>query len=240
MAGKKAIGAQPTFRWQRFHPALVTGEFLTAHATREAPMRVHFRQSELDGACGPHCVAAALVILGLAKSHALTLASSRKYGAPAAFWKAFSDVWFTGCGALDLIDRLESMPLPLSVEARLDDADDVVSFAAQQLSRGELVMLAFDSVFSHKTKHWALGVGSEGMQTGKTATVDTLLLICPAAEEPDYRCFNARLRQFTAAERRQWAPRIHHSHRSNCWCYESPTLGNEVVRLTAAVRIRRA
>ena len=239
-ARSKRTSASTTFRWQRFHPALQPGDRLTVAAKREAPMPVHFSQSDLDGACGVHCVASVLVILGLAKSHALTLSSRRKYGVPADLWRAFADCWFSGCSPLDLADRLDGTELPLQTEVVTADMGDVERFAVSELSRGELVMVGFTSVLNRLTNHWALGVGSEGVQTGQRAVVDSLLLLDPGESEPVFRCFNARMRHLDGAERRKLARRVSLNRTASYWWYEAPASGGEPVRLDSAVRIRRA
>jgi hypothetical protein len=224
------------YRWQRIQPALIVGHTLTVKAKREQPMAVLFRQSELDGACALHCIASVLVILELAKSQALTFASSRQYGVPADLWREFHDVYFTGCDAPDLVVRLQRMQLPIKLTAKYNGSDDVDAFAMQSLASGYLVLLSFKSVLTRRTNHWALGVGSEGLQYRNQAVPDTLLLLDPSGEEPRYMAWNARLRM----QPHKKPETLSQQAKPMNWLYESPEWPAELVRITSAIRIIRS
>jgi hypothetical protein len=235
---KSEPGSGVSYRWQRIHHALIVGHVLTVKAKREEPMRCHFRQSDMDGACSVHCLASVLVILSLAKAEALTYMASRRYGTPAAVWRQFAEVNFQGCMADDFVQRVNRLGLPLKVTARYKDDADLDHFAVRSLSRGDLVMLSFRSVHTRKTHHWALGIGVEGMQSGRDTTVDTVLLLDPSGDEPEFRAFNARMRvqmPSVASQLLRTSPAkpVH-------WLYESPEWPAEVVRLTGAVRFQRS
>jgi hypothetical protein len=237
MATRKASSPSPSYRWQRTHPSLIVGHELTVKVKREELMRVCYRQSEIDGACSVHCLASVLVILNLAKAEALTQMAHRKYGVPAEFWREFHDLYFQGCMADELVERVNRLGLPLKLTARFKDDIDLDHFAVRSLSRGFLVMLSFRSVLNRKTHHWALGVGVEGTQAGRETTMDTVLLIDPSAEAPVFRAFNARLRvQVPSAARgllnESPSKPVH-------WLYDSPDWPAEIVRLTGAVRFQR-
>lgn len=237
MASRKEASQSPSYRWQRTHPALIVGHVLTVKVKREEPMGVCFRQSEIDGACSVHCLASVLVILNLAKAEALTHMAQRKYGVPADVWREFHDVYFQGCMADDLVERVNRLGLPLKLTAHFKGDADLDHFAVRSLSRGDLVMLSFRSVLNRRTHHWALGVGVEGTQAGRETTVDTVLCIDPSADEPVFRAFNARLRvQVPSAARgllnESPSKPVH-------WLYDSPEWPAEVVRLTGAVRFQR-
>ncbi|MFO1263384.1 MAG: hypothetical protein U1E84_08620 [Rhodoferax sp.] len=235
---KSASGSGVSYRWQRVHPALIVGHVLTVKAKREEPMRVHFRQSDMDGACSVHCLASVLVILNLAKAEALTYMASRKYGVPAEVYSEFHNVYFHGCMADDLVERVNRLGLPLKVTARYKDDADLDYFAVRCLSRGDLVMLSFRSVHTRKTHHWALGIGVEGMQSGRDTTVDTVLLLDPSGDEPEFRAFNARMRvqmPSVASQLLRTSPA-----KPLDWIYDSPEWPAEVVRLTGAVRFQRS
>ena len=238
MVTRKEASQSPCYRWQRTHPALIVGHVLTVKAKREEPVSVCYRQSMLDGACSIHCLCSVLVILALAKAEALTYMPQRKFGVPATVWREFSDLYFQGCMADELVERVNRLGLPLKLTARFKGDADLDHFAVRALSRGDLVMLSFRSVLNRKTHHWALGVGVEGTQAGRVTTMDTVLLIDPSADDPVFRAFNARLRvQVPSAARGL----LHESPSKPVhWLYDSTEWPAEVVRLTGAVRFQRS
>ncbi|MBS7809231.1 hypothetical protein [Variovorax sp. PCZ-1] len=240
MASKRNIQTEQ-YRWQRHHPALIVGDRLRAHARRADPMLPHFEQSPVASECGAMGVASALVILGLAKSHALTMASTRKSGVPYVFFQAFRETWFEGCDHQDMVRRILMMKLPVSLGFRFLGAVDLESFAMMNLARGELVMLAFRSVQHGKTNHWALGLGAEGVAIDGRHIVDTLLLLDSSAPDPQYRVWNARLRMNDGGVSHVNLVNKTSSKRSKpiTWWYESSQWAPELVRLEAAVRIKR-
>lgn len=238
MVTRKEASQSPCYRWQRTHPALIVGHVLAVKAKRESPVSVCYRQSMLDSACSIHCLCSVLVILNLAKAEALTHMAQRKYGVPADVWREFNDVYFQGCMADELVERVNRLGVPLKLTARFKGDADLDHFAVRSLNRGDLVMLSFRSVLNRKTHHWALGIGVEGTQSGRETTMDTVLLIDPSADPPVFRAFNARLRvQVPSAARGL----LHESPSKPVhWLYDSTEWPAEVVRLTGAVRFQRS
>jgi hypothetical protein len=236
MAGRSEP-QQTVYRWQRVHPALHVGHVLTVKSKRQEPMKVFFQQSELDGACGIHCVSMALVILGLAKSYALTEMSRRKYGVPADVWREFSDVYFCGIEVEEFVERIRRLGLPIDVAFRTSSDASLDQFAVDNLMRGELVALAFKSVNNRRTNHWALGVGCEGDQIGRESHTDTLLMLDPSAPEHSFRAFSARLR-LPESRVRISKPKAGKSTKPINWQYDSTDWQPEPVRLIGAVRFR--
>jgi hypothetical protein len=226
-----------SYRWQRVHPALRIGHFLTVKNKRAEPMKVFFQQSELDGACGIHCVSMVLVILGLAKSYALTEMSRRKYGVPADVWREFGDVYFCGIEVEEFVERIRRLGLPIDVAYRTREYASLDQFAIDNLMRGELVALAFKSVNNRRTNHWALGVGCEGVQFGRESNTDTLLVLDPSATEPEFKAFNARLRLSETKSQSRISRASRNSKPIN-WQYDSTDWQPEPVQLLGAVRLR--
>ena len=225
------------YRWMHCHPSLLLGHTLTVQAKREDPMRVFFKQSDIDGACGLHCLAMVCVILNLAKSHALTQMASRRYGVPSEVFREFGDdIYFTGVEPNDFVARVSRLNLPLRLSARYKNDPRLDSFAIENLRLGELVMLAFKSVKNLRTRHWALAVASSGIYAGRQTVTDTLYLLDPSADEPRFTLFNARLKIHQS--RRNL---VSHAHRKTplIWLYDSEQWPAEQVRLIGAVRLSR-
>jgi hypothetical protein len=232
-----------SYRFQRHYPALQPDQHLTVQNQRQEPVRILFTQSDIDSACGLHCLAMALSILDLAKGCALQFMSRRKYGVPAEVWSVFEKTYFVGVEPHDYVTSIKQLNLPLSVTARYKGDRDLDTFAITNLMRGELVALCFKSIAHSRTRHWALGVGTAGAQHGQTAVSDTLLLLDPSCRtEPSFGVSNARLRLPThGAGSRQAKSTVAPSRsRPLMWQYDSPEWSPELVCLTGAVRLRRS
>lgn len=239
-------GGQVAYRFQRFHSRLETGHYLTTKSKRAEPVRVHFGQSSLDGACGLHVVCAVLVILDLAKSVSLQDMPHRKYGVPALIWSAFSHTYFSGVDAPDLVALTQSLDLPLRVVHKEAVDTDIDLWTTTNLMRGELVAAVIHGTKDRKTKHWVLVVGIEGSVRSHTSCPDTLLLLDPSASEPSFRPHNARMRLATQTSRTAERPtNPRQAKRSSkrsapaLWLYESADFAAEPVMLVSAVRFRR-
>jgi hypothetical protein len=240
MAARKTTQTT-SYRFQRHHPALQPGQYLTVKNLRQDPVRVMFFQSDLDSACALHCIAMGLSILDLAKGCALELMSRRKYGVPAEVWSIFKDTYFAGVEPRDYVALIKQLTIPLSVTARYKGDRDLDTFAITNLMRGELVALCFKSIAHSRTRHWALGVGAAGAQCGQTAVPDTLLLLDPSCRtEPSFGVSNARLRLPTHGAGSRQAKSYATRARPLMWQYDSPEWSPELVCLTGAVRLRRS
>jgi hypothetical protein len=231
----------PSYRFQRYHPALQAGQYLTVKNQKQVAVRPTFFQSEIDSACALHVTAMALSILNLAKGCALQYMSRRKYGVPAELWSTFKDTYFIGLEPRDFVLLLKQLTVPLAVAARYKGDRDLDTFAITNLMRGELVALCFKSIAHSRTRHWALGVGAAGAQHGQTAVPDTLLLLDPSCRtEPSFGVSNARLRLPTHGAGSRQAKSTATRARPLMWLYDSPEWSPELVCLTGAVRLRRS
>jgi hypothetical protein len=231
-----------TYGFQRVHAALQTGHTLTVQQQRQEAVPCFMQQSTLDGACGTHVLAMILVIFDLVKASAMYDMSQRKYGVAAAVWKAFEPTYFTGVHAKDWVELVNSLALPLQLNAKYGANEQVDQHALEWLMRGELVALAFASVLHQRTKHWALAVGVEGSVAGQRHQAQRILLVDPSAGEPVFRAFNARLSLPMSGSGSRRAKSLQQDKPMNkvvFWHYESESWSPELVRLLAAVRIRR-
>jgi hypothetical protein len=231
------------FSFQRFHPALQTGDTLSVLSQRQQPVPVFFQQSTLDGACGLHVLAMVLSIHGIAQPGALESMSRRQSGVAADVWQAFKDTYFSGVLAADLVARVQSMGVPLALKL-VTEAGMIDRFAMTALLRGELVALSMVSIRNRRTNHWALGVGVEGRMVGRHSQPTALLLLDPGCAEPAFGCvFNARLRlpELTQSQRAKLgAAAKSPTAKPLAWLYEAAGWPGEPMRLTSAVRFRLA
>lgn len=229
-----------SYRFQRVHPALITGHSLTVKTQRAEPVQPFVQQSQLDSACGVHVIAAILSITTLAKPSALANMSYRKHGVAAAVWRAFGDTFFSGVYASDWVERFASLGLPLELTAKYSPHDAVDAYALDWLMQGSLVALVLHSVRHARTKHWTLAVGAEGAFVDQRHQADTVLLLDPATDGPVFAAHNARLRlKGHAVPKRPAKSEKTGRPRPVTWLYESLAWHPEEVHLQAAVRVRR-
>jgi hypothetical protein len=245
MAALKSKADAMSYRWQRFHPSLQTGHYVTVQSKRQDPVRVFFGQGDIDGACGVHVFLAVLVIFDLAKSIALQDMPRRKYGVPAEVWKKFQHTFFDGVHASEFVELVDSLKLPLNLTLRQDKDGGLDKWTVDCLMRGELVAVTFASIKNRRTKHWALCVGVEGMACGRENRPTTILLLDPGGSEPCFRPFNARLcvpQTGPGSRGGKTANELLKSvnNKPIHWLHEGPDWGKEPMRLLAAVRFRRA
>ncbi len=238
------------YRFQRYYHSLQTGHYLLKQSRRNDPVRVFFRQCEIDSACGLHVLCSVLVIFDLAKSVALVDMAKRKYGVPAIVFEAFKHTYFTGVNPAEFVHLVHSLELGLNltlVEAATADCD---RWLVDCLMAGELVAIVTASAKNTaRDQHWTLAVGVEGLCVGREHRPDTILLLDPSATEPVYRPHNARLRVAMSgpgsaggrAAERLYAPSKPTQAQRNqriVWHYESESFGSEPVVVMAAVRFR--
>lgn len=216
------------YRTVRYHPALNAGHTLSVSGSRQEPVDVFLRQSDLDSACAHHCVATALIIVGLIKRSAVLNQAKRKSGIAAQLYKTLADKWFDGLHAKPLLEALQSMNLPLVLHMR-DNFKGVDAFAVDALLKGQLVLMAYESE-RNRHRHWVLGVGVSGLQSGKSLPVDTLLVLCPSSDPVPLASHNARLW-------RDQATTFGKRCTSTSWQFESMPYFSEPVLLMSAISL---
>jgi len=221
--------SKPVYRTVRYHAALNAGHTLSVSGARQEPVDVFVRQSDMDSACAHHCVAMALMILGLVKRRSAVInQAKRKHGIAAQLYRKLADSWFEGLYAKQLFDAIESMKLPL-VARLADNFKGVDAHAVNALRDGNLVLLAYESE-RNRHRHWVLGVGVSGFQTGRSSAVDTLLALCPSSDAVPLASHNARLY-------REPATKLTKASTSVSWQFESMPYSSEPVRLLSAISL---
>ena len=180
-------------RVQRYHPSLILGDTLMASTHRKEAVEVHMRQSAADSACALHCVAMALIILDLVKRTAVVAMTHRKYGVAADLYELLGHTWLQGVFAAEVVEALEAMELPLRVRWADGFDADTDAFAIESLKRGQLTMMAYESIGSDRHRHFVLGVGCGGVMHGRDLEVDSLLVLDPSIDALPLSCCNAIL-----------------------------------------------
>jgi hypothetical protein len=236
-----------SYRFQRYHHALMTGKLLLKQSKRQDPVRVFFRQGDLDSYCGLAVFSMVLVIFDLAKSVALQDMAHRKYGMPADVWTALGETAFTGIRASDFVQCVDSLKLPLSLTLREAISGSVDRWVVDCLMAGELVALVTASAKNTgRNQHWTLATGIEGQALARQHQPDTILVLDPSGGEPHFRPHNARMvvpatgigsRGGKAAESLYKFKPDERAHRVQ-WLYESDDYAPEPSVIIAAVRFR--
>ncbi|MEO7495876.1 MAG: hypothetical protein ABIV04_13125 [Massilia sp.] len=151
---------------------------------------VHCQQSDLDKACGLHCAAMALSLLGrIAYAGSLP---KRRQGVAARLWKSAQDTYFEGVKSARLAELLDSLSAHLHIDQLEGSHRKTLAFTNEQLANGGLVILSWRTR-NYLAHHWVLVVGVEGRQIGKTFTASALLVMDPGQAEPRLCGYNGRL-----------------------------------------------
>jgi hypothetical protein len=214
------------YRVQRYYPTLQIGKMLTAHCQRKVPVELHLRQSSMDSACGHHCLAMALIAMGLVKRSAVIDQARRRYGVAANLYAVLADHWMEGVYALEMVSAIDQLNLPLDVTWADGFNSGVDALAVEALTRGSLVLLAYQSE-RNRHRHWVTAIGCGGLMDQKTFTVDTLLVLDPSMESLPLAIGNGQLVTPRSID-------FKHRRTSVKWNYESAE-GTEPVRLMSAV-----
>jgi len=111
-----------------------------------------------------------------------------------------------------------------------DDFEDVDAFAVEALQKGLLMLLAYESE-RNRHRHWVLGVGISGFETGESFAADTLLVLCPSSDPVPLAGHNGRLYSEQPIMLTKGATPI-------SWQFESMPYCCEPVRLMSAISLQ--
>jgi hypothetical protein len=206
---------------QRFHPNLHIGSVpFVWHGKRRLP--IHCQQGTWDSACGAHCAAIAMALLG----HIRDVAALSEYrnGVAARLWRAARATYFDGVNVTGLASMLEGMEMGRRIALCSGGHAKCLTFILSKLEQGELVIASWHS--HADLHHWILIVGTEGVQAEENYHASTLLALDPSVGEPQLSGYNGRL-EFSVPLRRN----------SVCRRYITSYNQELAVRLTSAVSI---
>ena len=166
----------------RCHPSL--------KANRRGPVvglnAVHLHQSDIDGACGAHCVMSALLILGVLKREELSDLSDAR-GRAKSMWRVAKRKYFVGAG----MGELRSMLLPFDeeIEARAYRKHGIVR-TIDVLAESGVAILA---ISSQRFNHWVLAIGVSGFKPDSDSLPNKLLILDPGHNPVPLAPWNATL-----------------------------------------------
>lgn len=184
---------KPSFLVQRFHPNLRIG-FVPSVLRSNRLMPIHCYQGLWDSACGAHCAAIAMALLGDITD--VTILSERRNGVAARLWKAARAKYFDGVTVDELAAMIDDMGTERKITVCTGRHAKCLDFALAQFNRGSVVLISWHSRRGQQ-HHFSTIIGAEGRQTGNDFTPSALLCLDPGLEAPWMCCYNSRL-EFTA------------------------------------------
>lgn len=163
------------FRW---HPSLKA----SPHGPAVKNMPLHLHQSNLDGACGPHCAYMALLLLGIIRHDDLDALPRSRQRRLSSMWKQTERRYFVGSHAGHLQSALKPYARDLSCSIRRSNCI-AATLAVLDESGVGIVQIVNDEF-----NHWVLAVGIGGTETrrnGRHGLKPAQLLIL----DPSYAAF---------------------------------------------------
>lgn len=178
---------------QQFHPNLRIG-FVPSVLRGKRLLPIHCQQGWWDSACGAHCAATAMALLG--EIHDVSVLSERRNGVAARLWKAAQRKYFDGVTVQELAAMIDDMGTGRKITVCTGRHATCLNFALTQLALGHVVIASWHSRRGQQ-HHWSTIVGAEGRQTGREFMPTVLLCLDPGVDEPVLCGYNSRL-EFTA------------------------------------------
>lgn len=178
---------------QQFHPNLRIG-FVPSVLRGKRLLPIHCQQGWWDSACGAHCAATAMALLG--EIHNVATLSERRYGVAARLWNAARTSYFDGLNVEELATMIDDMGTERQVTICTGRHKKCLNFILAQLASGNVAITSWHSRRGHQS-HWTTVIGVEGRQTGREFVPTALLCIDPGVDEPILCGYNSRL-EFTA------------------------------------------
>lgn len=167
----------------RCHPALKSSRL--GPVIGNIPL--HLQQGELDGACGPHCMLMALMILGVLKRTELgSLPKARSRSLSRLWWMAERN-YFAGTTAAELQCMLT--PYEKSIETRVLRKNQVARTVQVIDSSG----VAIINIHNANLNHWVLAVGTGGHSATEDSAPRELLILDPGYNSIPLTVWNATL-----------------------------------------------
>lgn len=162
--------------------------------TTARPTPIHLRQSELDEACGQHCVFMALLTLRIASRAWLMGTGAKGAGGRGlnSVWRDASSHFMGGSTARDLAQLLKPLKSIVSTKVCSASHSALISFALEALSRDDLVIVGVANG-KRALAHWLLAVGMAGLENPAGFLPSHLLLLDPNEDPVPLMQWNATL-----------------------------------------------
>ena len=177
------------FLVQRYFPTLKIGVVPTALRNGRA-VRIHVAQGDWDSACGAHCAAMALSLLGeIGDAPAIC---ERRNGVAARLFREARVTYFDGATVDQMASMISALRTGRAVKRFTGHHRACVDFIRQEITKNNVVIVSWRSKRGNQ-HHWVLIVGIEGVQTGKTFVPHAFLAMDPGVAEPVLAGCNGRI-----------------------------------------------
>lgn len=156
-----------SYRW---HPSITASVFgpVVGHVP------VHLQQSDLDGACGPHCALMALMAFGIVQRDELDCLPRSRKKRLTALWSRTERHYFRGIYPTQLQSVLEPYKADLSSSVERQECVTRILAVLQDSGLG-IVNIRNDTI-----NHWVLAVGSGGTEKQSRYRPVSLLILDPS------------------------------------------------------------
>jgi hypothetical protein len=142
--------------------------------------KIHLQQSDLDGACGPHALLTALLLLGVMKRREITqIIAGKVRGARRRFWQLAREYFFAGTTVAELLMVLKPLAATLTISVSEDCGAALIDFVLAHLALDRLVVLGI-AYRRRSLDHWVLAVGVAGRARGDAFITEHILLLDPS------------------------------------------------------------
>lgn len=148
---------------------------------------VFLRQSDLDGACGPHCALMALIALGQVTREEVTSVGAKLMSHPLKrAWSWIMRDYFVGLDTAELVKLVRLFNGALGYGFTEARGARAARWVTEQLDDGSFVIIGIETARNHYD-HWALAIGYVPAELDKYR----FLLLDPASDAPKAECWNA-------------------------------------------------
>lgn len=168
------------FRW---HPELKPSR----HGPLVGRTPSLLRQSDLDGACGHHCVLMALMILDVLKRADLSNLPRARSKSLSHMWRMTSMNYFAGTTASDLQYMLAHYETV--IETRIRRRNQIGRVLEILTDSG----VAIVGIRNSQLNHWVLAAGVGGLESGGEIEPSRLLILDPGHPQVALTAWNAML-----------------------------------------------
>ena len=172
-----------SLQFYRWHPALKAS--VIGPVVRSVPL--HLQQSDLDGACGPHCALMALMLFGIVRRVDLDGLPKARKRRLSSMWKLTEDRYFVGSYARHLRAALEPYARNLICTVRRKDCIPHALLVLDDAGVG-IVQIGHADF-----NHWVLAVGIGGVSRRNGLKPACMMMIDPGRAPIPFSPWNAML-----------------------------------------------
>lgn len=155
------------YRWHPRIGASLDGPVVDGHL-------LHLQQSDLDGACGLHCLLMALMLFGVVRRADLDDVTRLQKGRLRKLWRRSQDSYFAGSRARQLQKLLA--PYRRKIHCRIRKRRCAKRALAALAEGGACIF----GISNKRLSHWVLAVGTGGEEKSRGYRPDQLLILDPS------------------------------------------------------------